>query len=165
MRYAAVFMSWVTLMALYLAGGALLIPFEHRYAYRSCQKDAPYYVLNVLWWGVPMAWFLAPAEPASWAWAVGALLFIIGAALLIWTRRANPFFLPVIRMPRRLVTNGPYRWLRHPGYVAFVVMADGSWLMLGHWMGVVPLGAYIGFLVARAQLENRILYTTRRSRL
>lgn len=158
MRYATVFMSWATLMALYLVAGACLIPFEHRYAYQSSPKDKAYYALNVLWWGVPATWFLAPSVPSAWARVAGAVLFVVGASLLIWARCVNQFFIPVIRKPRRLVTKGPYRWLRHPGYMALVVMADGSWLMLGHWTGIVPLGAYIGFLIARAQLENRLLY-------
>jgi hypothetical protein len=41
-------------------------------------------------------------------------------------------------------------------------MAEGSWLMLGHWLGVFPLVAYIGFVVARARRESKILYATTR---
>jgi protein-S-isoprenylcysteine O-methyltransferase Ste14 len=90
--------------------------------------------------------------------AAGATLFVSGAALLIWARRINPFFIPVIREPRWIVEEGPYRWLRHPGYAGFVLMAEGSFLALGHWIGVFPLVAYLVFLVARARRENRILY-------
>jgi hypothetical protein len=36
-------------------------------------------------------------------------------------------------------------------------MAEGSFLMLGHLVGVVPLVACISFLIARARRENRIL--------
>jgi len=159
MRYAAVFMSWATLMLVYHLIGQLLIPFECRHAYQSCPKDRAYYVSNALWWAVPLTWFLAPSVASAPEMGVGAALLISGAALLIWTRRANPFFLPVIREPRWVVTEGPYRLLRHPGYAGFVLMAEGSFLMLGgHWMGVVPLVSLISFLVARARRENRILY-------
>ena len=54
-------MTWMTLMLAYLAAGALLIPFKHRHAYQSCPKDRDYYVSNLLWWAVPLTWFLAPA--------------------------------------------------------------------------------------------------------
>jgi len=158
MRHAAVFMSWVTLMLAYFVVGSLLIPFEHREAYQSCPKDRAYYVTNVLWWAVPLTWLLAPADTTTTERAVGAALFVAGAALLIWARRVNPFFIPVIREPRWIVEEGPYRWLRHPGYAGFVLMAEGTFLTLGHWVGVVPLVAYIGFLVARARRENKILY-------
>jgi protein-S-isoprenylcysteine O-methyltransferase Ste14 len=110
-----------------------------------------------VWWGVPLAWFLAPSVPSIWERALGSATFAAGAALLIWARRANPFFLPVIREPRWMVEDGPYRWLKHPGYIGFVLMADGTWLALGHWTGAFPVGAYIGFLLVRAQRENRIL--------
>jgi protein-S-isoprenylcysteine O-methyltransferase Ste14 len=157
MRYTAVFMSWATLMLVYLVIGPLLIPFEHRQAYQSCPKDRACYVSNALWWAVPLTWFLVPSVPSAPETAAGAALFIAGAALVIWTRRVNPFFLPVIREPRWIVEEGPYRWLRHPGYAGLVLMAEGSFLTLGHWVGVVPLVACIVFLVLRARRENRIL--------
>lgn len=61
MRYAAVFMTWASLMLAFLVAGSLLIPFEHRHAYQSCPKDRAYYLSNALWWAVPLTWFLAPA--------------------------------------------------------------------------------------------------------
>jgi protein-S-isoprenylcysteine O-methyltransferase Ste14 len=157
MTHTAVFMTWLTLMLAYLAASALLIPSERRYAYQSCPKDRGYYMSNILWWAVPLTWFLAPAVSTPPERAVGAALFAAGAAMVIWARRANPFFLPVIREPGWIVGDGPYRWLRHPGYAGFVLMAEGSFLALGHWVGVFPLVACISFLVARARRENRIL--------
>jgi protein-S-isoprenylcysteine O-methyltransferase Ste14 len=156
MTHIAVFMTWLTLMLAYLAASALLIPFEQRHAYKSCQKDRGYYVSNILWWAVPLTWFLAPAVSTAPERAVGATLFAAGAAMVIWARRTNPFFLPVICEPRCIVDDGPYRWLNHPGYMGFVLMAEGSFLELGHWVGVFPLVACIGFLVTRAWRENRI---------
>jgi protein-S-isoprenylcysteine O-methyltransferase Ste14 len=150
-------MTWLTLMLAYLAAGALLIPFKHRHAYQSCPKDKGYYVSNLLWWAVPLTWFLSPAVSTAPERSVGTALFAAGAAMVIWTRRVNPFFLSIIREPQWLVDDGPYRWLRHPGYAGFVLMAEGSFLTLGHWVGVFPLVACIGFLVARALRENRIL--------
>jgi protein-S-isoprenylcysteine O-methyltransferase Ste14 len=157
MRHTAVFMTWLTLMLAYLAASALLIPFNHRQAYQSCPKDRSYYVLNLLWWAVPLTWFLAPTVSTPTERAAGVAVFAAGAAIVIWSRRVNPFFLPVIREPRWVVGDGPYRWLRHPGYAGFVLLAEGSFLTLGHWVGVFPLVACIGFLVARARRENRIL--------
>jgi|SoiMethySBSTD1v2_1073268.scaffolds.fasta_scaffold99735_6 protein-S-isoprenylcysteine O-methyltransferase Ste14 len=157
MTHTTVFMTWMTLMLAYLAAGALLIPFKHRHAYQSCPKDRDYYVSNLLWWAVPLTWLLAPAVSTALERAAGTALFAAGAAMVIWARRVNPFFLPVIREPRWVVDDGPYRWLRHPGYAGLVLMAEGSFLMLGHLVGVVPLVACIGFLIARARRENRIL--------
>jgi protein-S-isoprenylcysteine O-methyltransferase Ste14 len=158
MRYAACFMTWASLMLAFLVAGAFLIPYEFRHAYQSCPKDRGYYVLNLLWWAVPLTWFLWPSVTTAIERGAGAAVFISGAALLIWARKINPFFIPVIREPRWIVDDGPYRWLRHPGYAGFALMAEGSFLMLGHLIGVFPLAAYILILVARARRENRILY-------
>lgn len=158
MKYAAVFMTWATLMLAFLVAGALLIPFEHRHAYKSCPKDKAHYVLNLLWWAVPLTWFLAPSVSTVMERAAGATLFVAGGALLIWARRVNPFFIPVIREPRWVVEDGPYRWLRHPGYAGFALMGEGTFLTLGHLIGVFPLVTYIVFLVVRARRESRILY-------
>jgi protein-S-isoprenylcysteine O-methyltransferase Ste14 len=157
MKYAAVLMTWATLMLAYLVAGALLIPYEHRVAYDRSPKDASAYAANALWWAVPLTWLVEPSVPSVWERATGAALFAAGAALLIWARRANPFFLPVLREPRWVVTEGPYRFARHPGYIGFVAMAEGSWFLLGHGLGVIPFGAYAGFLFARARIENRVL--------
>jgi protein-S-isoprenylcysteine O-methyltransferase Ste14 len=158
MKYTACFMTWVSLMLVFLVAGALLIPFEHRHAYQSSPKDRGYYVSNILWWAVPLTWFLAPSVSTVMERAAGATLFVAGAALLIWARRVNPFFFPVVREPRWIVEEGPYRLLRHPGYAGFALMGEGTFLTLGHPIGVFPLIAYIVFLVARARRENRILY-------
>jgi protein-S-isoprenylcysteine O-methyltransferase Ste14 len=155
-------MTWATLMLAFLAAGALLIPFGHRHAYQSSPKDVVSYLLNALWWAVPLTWFLAPSVSTGVERVAGACLFVVGAALLIWARRVNPFFIPVIREPRWVVDDGPYLWLRHPGYAGFALMAEGSFLALGcHLTGVFPLVAYLLILVARARRENRILYESR----
>lgn len=150
-------MTWLTLILAYLAASALLIPVERRHAYRSCPKDRGHYVSNLLWWAVPLTWFLAPAVSTAPERGAGTALFATGAAMVIWARRANPFFIPVIREPQWVVDDGPYRWLKHPGYAGFVLMAEGSFLTLGHWVGVFPLVVCISFLVVRARRENRIL--------
>jgi protein-S-isoprenylcysteine O-methyltransferase Ste14 len=161
MAYVVCFMTWLTVALLYLVVGALAIPQAHHVAYKQSVRDAGARCANALWWAVPLSWFLAPSVSTAEARLGGAFLFACGAALLIWASRVNPFFLPVLRQPRWIVYEGPYRWLDHPGYFAMVVMANATWLILGHWTAVVPLGAYIGLLAARAQRENRILYTKR----
>jgi protein-S-isoprenylcysteine O-methyltransferase Ste14 len=162
MKYVAVFMTWATLMLAYLVAGALLIPHEHRVAYDRTPKDTFAKALNCLWWAVPLSWFLAPSVSTAPERAAGVALFVAGAALLIWARRVNPFFIPVIREPRWVVDDGPYLWLRHPGYAGFALMAEGSFMALGcHLTGVFPLVAYLLILVARARRENRILYARR----
>jgi protein-S-isoprenylcysteine O-methyltransferase Ste14 len=81
-------------------------------------------LLAVLAW---LAWPVAEtgAIPlAAWAAAAGALL------LFGWTLRANRLgnfnIHPRPRMDGKLVTNGPYAWIRHPMYTSFLL---GTWAL------------------------------------
>jgi protein-S-isoprenylcysteine O-methyltransferase Ste14 len=155
--YLAVFFSWALTMAVYLTAGARLIRRENLVVYRFAPKDREYVFLNLLWWAVPLTWLIAPALPFGPGWSVGLGLFVGGSTLVIWARRANPFFYPTIRRPPRLITAGPYRRLRHPGYIGFTAMSLGSILMLGHPLGFFPFGCYVGLLISRAHRENNLL--------
>jgi protein-S-isoprenylcysteine O-methyltransferase Ste14 len=67
---------------------------------------------------------------------IGGLLAVPAAvAVAVWAVAVNPFFSSVIRIQtdraHRLVTRGPYRWVRHPAYAAAPFLFVGTGLMLG----------------------------------
>jgi len=57
----------------------------------------------------------------AWLRCVGLVGLAGSYGLLIWTMKVNLFFSPVVRIQHdrghQLVTRGPYRFVRHPGYV------------------------------------------------
>ncbi len=56
-----------------------------------------------------------------------------------------------------MISTGPYHYVRHPMYSAFVLMVLGTSLLLGSWYGLV-LGVILVVMVAiRATLEERTL--------
>ena len=65
---------------------------------------------------------------------------ILGAAGEIWAAVAlGPSYSPVLRVAeeRRVVTAGPYRWVRHPLY-AFWLPTMGGWgVAAGNWFILV----------------------------
>ena len=71
---------------------------------------------------------------------LGAVLFIASFFLFFITFRENTFLSPAVRVQtdraQTVVSTGPYRYVRHPMYAAFVVFAVGSALLLGSWYGV-----------------------------
>ena len=73
----------------------------------------------------------------------------------------NPFFSPVIRLQRqrnhRLITQGPYRLLRHPGYVGMVVAIPASALALGSWLALIPGLAFSAVIIRRTACEDQFL--------
>lgn len=94
--------------------------------------------------------------------ALGALLAVLSAALIGWTVGTHEAPVSLWHQsddtPARLVTHGPYQWVRHPFYTAFLLLLTGSTLAFPH-----PLTATIwiaGVIVINgtaAREEARIL--------
>jgi protein-S-isoprenylcysteine O-methyltransferase Ste14 len=87
-----------------------------------------------------------PLPPAV-RW-VGALLFAVGGALAVWTFAhlgKNLTDTVVTRKGHTLVTTGPYRWVRHPFYVSFVLLVLAVSLLTASWLFAL-LGS-VGFVL------------------
>jgi protein-S-isoprenylcysteine O-methyltransferase Ste14 len=89
------------------------------------------------------------------------LLFAGAMALQMWAMIVNPFFSPEIRLQperdHRLVACGPYRLLRHPGYLAMLVAVPATALAIGSWLALVPATAFCLVIVKRVGLEEEFL--------
>ncbi len=96
--------------------------------------------------------------------AVQVTAFVMMAAamaVLVWAEVVNPFFSTVIRIQtergHRVITSGPYRYLRHPGYAACLFLFAGGGLVLGSWLAaLIGLVLYLPMLHRTAQ-EDRVL--------
>ncbi len=94
-----------------------------------------------------------------WAWPVGAVLFGAGMAVSARAMGANPFFEGTVRIQpeQRVIETGPYRYVRHPGYVGLILWALGTPpLLLSRW-AFVPAVAAAGWVVVRTALEDAML--------
>ena len=90
-------------------------------------------------------------------------LVVMAAAWRSWCGPwlVNRFFSSVIRIQtdrgHHLITNGPYRYVRHPGYAAAPYLLIGGGLALGSWLAAL-LGLLMALLLMRRTfLEDRIL--------
>lgn len=100
--------------------------------------------------------------PFSLAIQVIALLFLlVGWALVSWAMASNRFFSSVVRIQtdrgHTVATGGPYRFVRHPGYVAGMISALATAVMLNSLWALIPTGLLIGLVVIRTALEDRAL--------
>lgn len=81
--------------------------------------------------------------------------------LILWAMACNRFFSSVVRIQHdrgHVVANGgPYRYVRHPGYVGFIVYYLVAPFVLGSWWALIPAGAAVGVTVLRTWLEDRTL--------
>jgi protein-S-isoprenylcysteine O-methyltransferase Ste14 len=100
-----------------------------------------------------------PATPA--AWLLGLVLFGAGSALLTWSMVVNPFFEKTVRIQtdrgHRVIDDGPYARVRHPGYAGFAGWILGTPLLLASAWAFVPAVLAVGGLVVRTVLEDRTL--------
>lgn len=89
------------------------------------------------------------------------LVFAAGWSLVTWAVIVNRFFSPVVRIQEerghRLVTSGPYRFVRHPGYIGAVLAFLSGPLLLGSWWALVPAAALCVAVLLRTIAEDRLL--------
>jgi protein-S-isoprenylcysteine O-methyltransferase Ste14 len=98
----------------------------------------------------------------AWLRMTALVLFAAALGLTSWTMNTNRFFSPVIRIQRErghhLITTGPYRYIRHPGYLAAVISWVFGSFALGSWWAMVPAGVCILILLRRTIIEDRFLH-------
>jgi len=105
------------------------------------------------WWGSTFV----PAE-----WRVAGVVIFVAAKLLKWAAILSLggawTFRVIVRPGAPLITAGPYRWLRHPNYVAVVGELVGVALMSGARVAG-PLGAILfgALMLMRIRVEERAL--------
>lgn len=95
---------------------------------------------------------------------IGIAVWVAGAVLrrLCFRALGQSFTGEVrVRSEQRVITSGPYRWVRHPAYTAGTLMIVGVALTLGTWLGALialPL-TLVGYGY-RVQVEERALTET-----
>lgn len=93
---------------------------------------------------------------------IGLIGYALGLGLSIWAMHANRFFSPVVRIQEErghhVVTGGPYRYLRHPGYLGVLVACLCGALVLGSWWSLLPLVPVGLLMIRRAVVEDRFLH-------
>lgn len=91
--------------------------------------------------------------------ALGFLM--LGQAIVVWAMSANKFFSGTVRIQsdrgHQVITAGPYRLVRHPGYLGFSITAVATPLMLGSAWALIPAGLGIVLVIIRTALEDRTL--------
>jgi protein-S-isoprenylcysteine O-methyltransferase Ste14 len=115
-------------------------------------------------------WIVAGLDAGRFHWSnsipftlqIGGLIgFAVSMGLAFWAMAVNPFFSPLVRIQtergHRLITEGPYRCVRHPGYLGGIVGFLCSGLALGSWWSLLPMGLLDVLILRRTVLEDRFL--------
>ena len=113
------------------------------------------YVINPEW----MAWASIPMP--IWLRLFGMVLALLGIGLLQWSQNTlgkNWSDRPRITEEQELVTEGPYRWIRHPIYTAFLMIMTSTLFISANWfIGLVWIGSTSLDVLARIRWEEKML--------
>jgi protein-S-isoprenylcysteine O-methyltransferase Ste14 len=93
---------------------------------------------------------------------IGAIVVaVLGYLLLTWSMASNRFFSGVVRIQddrgHRVASGGPYRFVRHPGYLAGVLVDLVTPLILNSLWALLPSVLVVVGLLLRTALEDRTL--------
>jgi isoprenylcysteine carboxyl methyltransferase (ICMT) family protein YpbQ len=100
----------------------------------------------------------------SVAWHVaGAVVLAVGLELTSWAMLANAYFSTAVRIQSErghtVCSTGPYRFVRHPGYVGFILQSISIPFLLGSLWALIPgITATVLMIIAiqRTSGENAI---------
>jgi protein-S-isoprenylcysteine O-methyltransferase Ste14 len=92
---------------------------------------------------------------------LGVMLFVVGDLFFLWAMSVNKYFSKLVRIQaergHKVVTSGPYRIVRHPGYLGWSVMWVGTPFILDSPWAFIPAVLSIILIVVRTALEDSTL--------
>jgi protein-S-isoprenylcysteine O-methyltransferase Ste14 len=85
----------------------------------------------------------------------------VGNLMSVWATAVNRFYSRFVRIQKErghvVISDGPYRYMRHPGYLGQIIFSLASALALGSLWALIPGGLFAVLLVVRTVLEDRTL--------
>jgi protein-S-isoprenylcysteine O-methyltransferase Ste14 len=99
--------------------------------------------------------------PSVVRWPLGILLNLAALGLFVWTHRTlgrNWSGILELRDDHHLITDGPYRWVRHPMYSTFFLYCFAQFALSANWLvGLVSLAATACFYLVRINDEENMI--------
>lgn len=91
----------------------------------------------------------------------GFILYIFSSIFVNWAMIVNTHFEATVRIQKdrdhKVISEGPYRLVRHPGYLGAILWAIGIPMILGSFYGYIPSVVAIILFIIRTFLEDKTL--------
>jgi len=111
--------------------------------------------------GLDERWGWSADVAAIFQW-IAALVIIAGYGLTVWAMRVNAYFSAIVRIQtdrgHQVATGGPYRFVRHPGYVGAILFTLATPVMLDSWWALIPAVLACVLFVIRTHKEDDTLH-------
>jgi len=110
---------------------------------------------------------IAPLDAGRFEWSsqlslyiyiISYLTFLLSIFIFGWAMWVNRWFSSVVRIQKdrdqKVVQTGPYKIVRHPGYLGGILMGLSMPLVLGSLWALIPGGIVMILLIIRTYLED-----------
>ncbi|MFC2098150.1 methyltransferase family protein [Bacteroidota bacterium] len=91
----------------------------------------------------------------------GLILYALAFLLVYWSMAVNTHFETTVRIQHdrnhKVISNGPYRFIRHPGYLGLILINFASTMIIGSAYGFITACGTFLVLGIRTLLEDRTL--------
>jgi protein-S-isoprenylcysteine O-methyltransferase Ste14 len=118
-------------------------------------------IVSLLMAGLDKRFGWSPQIPLA-VQLVAMLFHMFGSAFASWAIVSNAFFSGTVRIQEErghaVCSGGPYRLVRHPGYIGWMISNVAVVIMLGSLWALIPAVIAVVALAARTALEDRTLH-------
>ena len=91
----------------------------------------------------------------------GIILYILSFALVLWAMLVNHHFEGTVRIQKerehKVISTGPYKIVRHPGYVGMIVGTLAPSFIVGSFFSLIPVVVIIIAVIVRTHFEDKLL--------
>lgn len=100
-------------------------------------------------------------EMTLWVHITGLIAFILGNAIVSWAMMANNYFSTAVRIQydrgHTVSSGGPYRYIRHPGYLGMMIYLISTPIILGSFWALIPAIMTVILFMVRTSFEDNTL--------
>ncbi len=92
---------------------------------------------------------------------IGLALMILGMGLIFWSSLAlGRLYSPEVTLQKehRLITDGLYRYVRHPRYLGGMMLGIGLSLLFRSWIGLALTGVFVFIIFFRIKDEEALMH-------
>ena len=120
----------------------------------------PLYMIALVIGGLDTRYGWTTNMPLIVYW-VGVAVYLLGQGIFLWARYTNNYFSSVVRIQtdrgHTVCKDGPYRYVRHPGYVGGFLFTVTIGIVLGSWWASIPQIIAGLMLIWRTAREDKTL--------